>query len=102
MPAILKGYIDRVFSFGFAYAVNEKGPYGLLIDKKVILINTTGGSQEDYAQNGYKEALKKTIDDGIFGFCGSKVIMHKYFHAVPYINDQARQSMLGELKGISL
>ena len=102
MPAILKGYIDRVFSFGFAYAVNEKGPYGLLIDKKIILINTTGGSQEDYAKNGYLEALKKTIDDGIFGFCGCQVVMHKYFHAVANVTDQARQKMLEELKDISL
>ncbi len=98
MPAILKGYIDRVFSYGFAYGVNEKGPYGLLTDKKVILINTTGGTEEIYAKAGYKEALKKTIENGIFGFCGMQVIMHRYFYAVPYVADQARQKMLEELK----
>jgi len=102
MPAILKGYIDRVFSYGFAYSAKEKGPYGLLTDKKVILINTTGGAEENYLKYGYKEALKKTIEDGIFGFCGVKVIMHRYFYAVPYVSDQAREKMLEELKGISL
>jgi len=102
MPAILKGYIDRVFSYGFAYGANENGPYGLLTDKKVILINTTGGTEENYVMNGYKEALKKTIEDGIFGFCGMNVIMHRYFHAVPYISHQARQKILEELMGNSL
>ncbi len=102
MPAILKGYIDRVFSYGFAYALNDKGPYGLLTDKKVILINTTGGAEENYVKNGYKEALRKTIEDGIFGFCGIEVTMHRYFHAVSYVADQVRQKMLEELRGISL
>ncbi|MBU0548100.1 MAG: NAD(P)H-dependent oxidoreductase [Candidatus Omnitrophica bacterium] len=102
MPAILKGYIDRVFSYGFAYNVNENGPYGLLTDKKAILINTTGSAEENYIKYGYKEALRKTIEDGTFGFCGLKIIMHKYFYAVPYVTDQARQKMLEELQGISL
>ena len=102
MPAILKGYIDRVFSYGFAYAANENGPYGLLTDKKVILINTTGGAEENYVKNGYKEALRKTIEEGTFGFCGMKVIMHRYFYAVPSVTDQAREKMLEELKGTSL
>lgn len=102
MPAILKGYIDRVFSYKFAYGVNEKGPYGLLTDKKVILINTTGGAEENYVKFGYNDALKKTIEEGTYGFCGIKVTMHKYFYAVPYVTDQARKKMLEDLRGISL
>jgi NAD(P)H dehydrogenase (quinone) len=102
MPAILKGYIDRVFTYGFAYGVNEKGPYGLLTNKEVILINTTGGAEENYVKYGYNAALRKTIEDGTFGFCGMKVIMHRYFYAVPYVSDQKRKEMLGELRGMSL
>lgn len=101
LPAILKGYIDRVFSYRFAYSVNENGPYGLLTDKKVILINTTGGTEEDYIKHEYKNALKKTIEEGIFSFCGMRVVMHKYFHAVPSVTDQVRQMMLKELRDIS-
>ena len=102
MPAVLKGYIDRVFSYGFAFAVNENGPYGLLTDKKIIILNTTGGAEENYEKNGYKEALKKTIEEGTFGFCGMKVILHKYFYAVPYVTDEIRLKMLAELRSISL
>ena len=37
MPAILKGYIDRVFSYGFAYEERDGELVGLLSDKRVIL-----------------------------------------------------------------
>lgn len=36
MPAILKGYIDRVFSLKFAYDITEDGVFGLLKGKKVF------------------------------------------------------------------
>jgi len=102
MPAILKGYIDRVFSYGFAYVADEKGLHGLLSDKKVIIFNTTGGSEEDYEQGGYKGALKKTTEIGTLKLCGLKIILHKYFHAVPTVTNEARTKMLEELKGIAL
>jgi len=102
MPAILKGYIDRVFSYGFAYMADEKGLHGLLTDKKVIIFNTTGGSEEDYAQRGYQDSLKKVTEIGTFELCGLKVVLHKYFHAVPAVTNEARIKMLEDLKGISL
>ncbi|MDD5613996.1 MAG: NAD(P)H-dependent oxidoreductase [Candidatus Omnitrophica bacterium] len=102
MPAILKGYIDRVLSRNFAYGVNEKGPYGLLSNKKVVIINTTGGPKEHYEEGGLKDILKTTIDVGVFGFCGIKITLHKYFYAVPYIGNESRQNMLKELKAIQI
>jgi NAD(P)H dehydrogenase (quinone) len=102
MPAILKGYIDRVFSYGFAYKADEKGLQGLLTGKKVIIFNTTGGSEQDYEQRGYKEALKKTTEIGTLELCGLKVILHKYFHAVPSITNDARTRMLEDLKQVTL
>lgn len=42
MPAILKGYIDRVFTNGFAFRHTKDGSQGLLNGKKVIIIQTTG------------------------------------------------------------
>lgn len=102
MPAILKGYIDRVFCSGFAFAVDESGPRGLLSDKKAAIFNTTGGSQENYLKYGYGEAVKKVIEEGTLGFCGMEIIMHKYFYAVPYITDRARKQMLEDLKSVRI
>ncbi len=102
MPAILKGYIDRVFSSGFAFKYTEQGPEGLLTDKKVIIINTTGSTEDVYDSMGYKESLKRNIDKGIFEFCGMKIITHKYFYAVPFISDEERQRMLEEITEMKL
>ncbi|MFA5094784.1 MAG: NAD(P)H-dependent oxidoreductase [Candidatus Omnitrophota bacterium] len=100
-PATLKGYIDRVFSYGFAY-ISDKGILkGLLTDKKAVIINTTGGTEDDYRNNGYKDALAKTMDIGIFSLCGIKVILHKFFHAVPAVSNDEREKMLLELDSIS-
>jgi NAD(P)H dehydrogenase (quinone) len=100
-PAILKGYIDRVFSFGFAYTADEKGLRGLLSGKKAVIINTTGGTEEDYIKNGFRDALGKTMDIGTFGLCGIEVKLHKFFHAVPAVSNEAREKMLQEVDSLS-
>ncbi|MBU4304021.1 MAG: NAD(P)H-dependent oxidoreductase [Candidatus Omnitrophica bacterium] len=102
MPAVIKGYIDRVFSYGFAYAVDKNSVKGLLNGKKVMIFNTTGGPEENYKDMGYGAALKATIEKGIFEFCGMQVIRHKYFYAVPYISDEQRKAMLEDLRAMAL
>jgi len=101
MPGILKGYIDRVFSYGFAYTVNEKGVQGLLPNKKVTILNTTGGSEENYRTIGFNQALKVTTDTGTFELCAMKIVLHKFFYAVTTIDTGARVKMLEEVKSIT-
>lgn len=67
-PAILKGWMDRVFSYGFAY---EAGVRGLLKDRKTLVICTAGGPEEFYETAGYMDTFMKTCD-GIFDVCGIK------------------------------
>ena len=100
MPAILKGYIDRVFSRGFAYDMQGHIIKGLLKDKKVMLFNTTGGPNFAYWLMGYRLALKVAIAIGIFNFCGMKVLLHKFFYAVPAISDEKRKKMLADISKI--
>jgi NAD(P)H dehydrogenase (quinone) len=99
-PAILKGYIDRVLSFGFAYTAGEKGLAGLLNGKKAVILNTTGGAEEDYNKNGIKDAIGKTTDMGTFGVCGIEVKLHKFFHAVPAVSNDVRENMLQEIDSL--
>ena len=98
MPAMLKGYIDRVFSFGFAYDETEDGITGLLKGKKVMIVNTTGASKEDYERMGGFKMMNMSMDMAIFQFIGMEVIGHKYFSSVPYVSQQDRKKMLKELK----
>ncbi|MZP30606.1 flavodoxin family protein [Heliobacterium undosum] len=94
MPALLKGYIDRVFSYGFAYRYNDEGvPVGMLSGKKGLIINTLGSTTEYYDSIGMTEAVKKTTDTSIFGFCGMEPVGHLFFGAVPAVDDATRQGM---------
>ncbi|MDR2861453.1 MAG: NAD(P)H-dependent oxidoreductase [Syntrophobacterales bacterium] len=98
MPAIMKGYIDRVFSFGFAYMMDEKGPQGLLPGKKVYIINTTGADEETNKQCGVFQSIQNLIDMGIFQFCGMEVAGHQYFTAVDHVSAEERTVMISKFR----
>ena len=83
LPAILKGYVDRVFSYGFAYEYIDGAPNGLLKGKKALLFSTTGTPDELYAANGMHASMKQTTDQGIFNFSGMEEVSHTFFGAVP-------------------
>jgi NAD(P)H dehydrogenase (quinone) len=96
LPAILKGYIDRVFSYGFAYEVKDGAVVGLLKGKKVRLFSTTGTPGAVYDKSGMHNSMKQTQDDGIFRFCGVDDVEHLFFGAVPYVDDSTRKGYLSE------
>ncbi|MGG4470583.1 NAD(P)H-dependent oxidoreductase [Paenibacillus alvei] len=99
MPAILKGYIDRVYSYGFAYQYNTDGGIDkLLAGKKGLIINTHGTPKDIYDSIGMTEALKKTSTTGIFEFCGIESVGHLTFGSVPSVDDSTRKGMLEEIK----
>ena len=98
LPAMMKGYIDRVFSFGFAYTYENGEPKGLLTGKKVFIINTTGAPYDYYAQIGMHEAIKRTSDEGIYGFCGLEVVGHMFLGAVPAVTDDVRKRYLADVE----
>jgi NAD(P)H dehydrogenase (quinone) len=97
MPAILKGYIDRVFSYGFAYLSGKEGPIGLLKGKMVFVYNTLGQSREDYEKEMF-HALNLTSDTGIFAFCGMEVVEHLYFPSIMRVTDDERRGYLLEIE----
>jgi len=73
-PGLLKGWIDRVFTQGWAYEDAD----GKLVKKlqrlKVHLVALGGANQRTYARHGYFGAMKTQIDHGIFGYCGAQVL----------------------------
>lgn len=70
MPAILKGWVDRVFSYGFAYGVGEHNDRrwgdrygeGRMDGKRAMLLVTTGGWEPHYSDRG----INGPIDDLLF------------------------------------
>lgn len=51
-PAILKGWLDRVFVYGEVYTSSKRFENGRFSDKKAMLSVTVGTSKETYAYNG--------------------------------------------------
>lgn len=101
MPAITRGYIDRVFSKGFAYDYDANGVKALLQGKKVYIINTMGASLADYEKAGLFKSIDHVTDKETFGFCGFQVLGHKYFGSVPTVTDDDRKAMLTEVETIA-
>jgi NAD(P)H dehydrogenase (quinone) len=88
MPAIMKGYIDRVFSYGFAYRYDNGVQKGLLEGKKAIIVNSHGKSNAEYEASGMDKALALTSDTGIFNYCGFEIQKHFYFDKADRASDE--------------
>jgi NAD(P)H dehydrogenase (quinone) len=101
MPAIAEGYIDRVFSKGFAYDETATGPVGLLPGKKVFIMNTLGAPLEIVESSGGIKSMEGIIDTGTFRFCAMEMVGHKYFGSVPTVTDEDRKKMLDEVAAIA-
>lgn len=96
-PAILKGYIDRVFTNGFAFRVNGMGPEGMLTGKRVRLITSAGMDEKSLRLSNVYEGLKTTQDKGVFEFCGMEVIDHMYVIRVTSLNEEEKQKTMEKL-----
>ncbi|MCR6111443.1 NAD(P)H-dependent oxidoreductase [Bacillus sp. A301a_S52] len=93
-PAIGKGYIDRVFSYGFAYELDGEEPIPLLKDKKAALIFTTGTPERDFKTSGLYENTVELINKSIFQFCGITLDGVLHFGDVIQASGENRQKML--------
>jgi NAD(P)H dehydrogenase (quinone) len=94
----LRGYLDRVFSLGFAY---DETPRGLLTDKKIFTINTIGAPESLYENEGFFKGMNKILDDIVFKFCGIQVVGHKYFSFVGGCTQEERRIMLEDVRELA-
>lgn len=101
LPAVMKGYIDRVFSYGFAYRYDKGVQKGLLTGKQAFIINTHGKSYQEYKAIGMDSALSLTSDIGIYRYCGFEITQHLFFDKADRANaDTIEQWKLKILAGL--
>lgn len=93
-PAILKGWVDRVFSYGFAYAYGEAGIDGLLAGKKALAFTTAGTPDLVPTQATRVAAHLEAMDQGTFAFTGMEVVGHEVFNGVPMMDEAGRLAVL--------
>ncbi|HVJ42322.1 MAG TPA: NAD(P)H oxidoreductase [Dongiaceae bacterium] len=65
MPAILKGWIDRVWNHGWAYGSGATYPH-----RRVWMLAVAGADAPVYAKRDYDRAMRIGLDTGILDYCG--------------------------------
>ncbi|MER5216604.1 NAD(P)H oxidoreductase [Streptomyces sp. NPDC002838] len=65
-PAVVKGWIDRVWNYGFAYGRSKPR----LAGKRMLWLGLAGGPDSDYAKAGLDAAMDIQLRVGVSEFCG--------------------------------
>lgn len=91
-PAVLKGWIDRVLTSGFAY-----GKGSTLTPRKVMYSITTGGANNNEELEYYQNKINGLYQD-IFGFIGWEIVPAFIAHGVQQKKDSERAGILEKYK----
>jgi len=81
-PAMLKGYIDRVFCAGFAYVIKQGEYLPGLAGKHGVIITTSGANKDELKSSGVLRAFRTIYDQGLMQFCGIELVEHLYLDGV--------------------
>jgi len=64
LPAVLKGWVDRVWNHGFAYGRTR------LRGKRMLWLGLVSYSRDQFAELGWDRTVAHVLSTGISGFCG--------------------------------
>ena len=82
MPGMLKGWIDRVMAYGFAWTDPAKPEASNMRDRKIQVMITAGDDAEGLAKRGYDTALHTQLNVGTWSYCGFKDVETRIFYEV--------------------
>lgn len=102
MPALLKGFFDRILLPGFAFEVDESAPSGyrpLLTGKSAQLITTMDTPQWVYRLI-YGRPGERALRRGILGFCGIKPVHVLRVCRVKHLSAAQRQGQLTRVQRV--
>ncbi len=95
MPAIMKGYVDRVFQHGFAYSFESDEPRKLFASKKALFFTPTGQPQPaDGSLTPIDQAMKLLTSDWLFNSNDAQVLDHVFYGRVPYLTPEELEAYL--------
>lgn len=81
-PAIIKGYLERVFGFGFAYGAGGHSYRPLLTDRKLISFSSSGAPANWVKETGALGAVQTLFDSYFAELCGLKALEHVHVGGV--------------------
>lgn len=97
VPAVLKGWVDRVFAMGRIYGGGRVYDRGALRGKRAMLSLTTGGPASAYVKggsNGDLHGILRPIHRGMLQFVGFDVLAPHTVNGPVRMNDEQRRSEL--------
>lgn len=97
-PAMLKGWIDRVFVSGKVYGGKRIYDRGGLVGRRALVGLTLGGQEHMFGTQGIHGPLDdmlKHLLQGTLAYAGLQVLPPFIGWHVPYITDEARHQLLG-------
>ena len=97
MPAILKGWVDRVFVYGRIYGNGLTFETGPLKGKRAMLALTTGGPESSYSEGGVHgdlDVLLHSVHHGMFRFTGMEALTPFVAWGAGWADDATRQDYL--------
>jgi NAD(P)H dehydrogenase (quinone) len=102
-PAILKGWVDRVFRAGVAYRFVDQGngvgvPEGLLLADRAVVLNTSNSAP---AQWGSADPLEEWWRNTVLGMCGVRSVARRLFAPVITSTPEQRAAWLEEAEEVA-
>ncbi len=97
LPAILKGWVDRVFAMGRTYGGDRLYENGVFKGKRALLSVTTGGPKEAYRPGGFNgdiEAILRPIHRGMLRFTGWEVMAPQIVYGPVRLSPDERLNQL--------
>jgi len=100
-PAILKGWIDRVFRLGVAYEYPEgvgfEGlPVGLLRARRALVFNTSNTPPER-ERDTFGDPLDRLWKTSVFSLCGVNDVVRRIYSPISGSSPEQRQQWLNEV-----
>lgn len=97
-PAILKGYVDRVFGEGFGSRAGLLGSTPLLAGRWLTSVTTSGAPDHWVRSTGALQALMTTFDHHLAAVCGLTVTEHLHFGSIgPDLDPDAGRDVLDQM-----
>ncbi|MEH6664836.1 MAG: NAD(P)H-dependent oxidoreductase [Brevundimonas sp.] len=102
-PAMIKGYVERVFGMGFAYSpFGLSGNRPLLTDRAMVTFTSTGAPQDWVEESGAWDAMRAHFDDHLSAVTGLQNLGHHNFGRVRAgMGEAAVRDRLTELQAMA-
>lgn len=97
MPAMLRGWVERIAASGYAYGGGRKHAKGVFLGRRAMISCTTGSSAHVYRPEGIEGDITQLlwpINNGIFHYLGFDVLPPAVHYAPATVSETERAAML--------